>query len=83
MPGDGRILPLCWRGIRSRVVALLRLARPLGTFGRQGVLQRAFSVRLQGLVEDVGFAKKPHLQSPARAAFLSLRGEESTPRQFL
>jgi len=37
VPRDGRLLSPCWWGIRSRVVALLRLARPLGTFGRQGV----------------------------------------------
>lgn len=50
VPGDVRILPLCWRGICSRVVALQGLALPLGTCGRQGVWQRAFWVRLQGLV---------------------------------
>ena len=37
VPRDGRLLPPCRWGIRSRVVALLRLARPLGTFGRPGV----------------------------------------------
>jgi hypothetical protein len=35
VPRDGRFLSPCRWG-RSRVVALLRLARPLGTFGRQG-----------------------------------------------
>ena len=40
VPRDGRLLSPCRWGIRSRVVALLRLARPLGTFGRQGVWQR-------------------------------------------
>lgn len=40
VPWDGRLLSSCRWGIRSRAVALLRLARPLGTFGRQGVWQR-------------------------------------------
>lgn len=37
LPRDGRLLSPCRWGIRSRVLALLRLARPLGTFGRQGM----------------------------------------------
>lgn len=37
VPRDDRLLSPCRWGIRSLVVAMLRLARPLGTFGRQGV----------------------------------------------
>ncbi|GJV48177.1 DNA polymerase-like protein [Tanacetum coccineum] len=56
-----------------RVVALLALARPLGTFGRQGCVDkrtripftpfhRAFFHQLQGLVPEIDcFAKRPHI----------------------
>lgn len=40
VPRDGRLLSPCSWGIRSWGVALLRLARPLGTFGGRGVWQR-------------------------------------------
>lgn len=46
--------PRRW-GIRSRVVALLRLARPLGTFGRQGTYTLPFTPYHRAFSSVAGF----------------------------
>ena len=84
VPRDGRLLSPCRWGIRSRVVAMLRLARPLGTFGRQGVWQRTrFPLlhRAFSSVAGVGGPKLTWLRQKASSlkARLARRPSRSRP----
>lgn len=69
---DGRLLSPCRWGIRSRVVAPLRLARPLGTFRwwhfRECDNVRALLISCRGWLPEIvtlGFVKRPHLSKSA------------------
>ena len=87
VPRDGRLLSPCRWGIRSRVVAMLRLARPLGTFGRQGVWQRTrFPLlhRAFSSVAGVGGPKLTWLRQKASSlkARLARRPSRSRPTRL-